>query len=83
MITMRPQHGALLIEKADERFLPEVLRRKVGVYGDLVVIVLEGKILFRKGVLRVHCIHGADNGIGGGFAAQPDRFFCHLVVPLC
>ena len=75
------QHGAPLAEEAEDGILPEALGRKVGIHGDLIVVVLEGKLLVLKGVLGIQGIHRADDGIRCGFAAQADRFFCHISHP--
>ena len=75
------QHGALLAEEADAGIFPEALGRKVGVHGDLIVVVLEGEIRLVELVLGVQTIYGLGDGGGGGFAAQPDRFFCHISRP--
>ena len=75
------QHGAPLAEEAEDGILPEALGRKVGIHGDLIVVVLEDKLLVLKGVLGIQGIHRADDGIRCGFAAQADRFFCHISHP--
>ena len=75
------QHRALFAEEADADVLPEALGRKVGIHCELGIVVLAGKILCGKAVLGIQGIHGADDGVGSGFAAQADRFFCHISRP--
>ena len=75
------QHGALLAEEADADVFPEALGREVGIHRDLSGVVLPGKLCLGELVLRVQLLHGLRDGCGGAFAAQSDRFFCHISRP--
>ena len=75
------QHGALLAEEADADVFPEALGREVGIHRDLSRVVLPGKLCLGELVLRVQFLHGLRDGCGGAFAAQSDRFFCHISRP--
>ena len=75
------EHRALFAEEAHPHILPEALCGKVRVHCDLCVVMLEHKVLLVEGMLGIHGIHCADDGISRGFAAQMNRFFCHISRP--
>ena len=75
------EHRALFAEEAHPHILPEALCGKVRVHCDLCVVMLEHKVLLVEGMLGIHGIHCADDGISRGFAAQANRFFCHISRP--
>ena len=71
----------LFAEEADADVFPEALGREVGIHRDFSGVVLPGKLCLGELVLRVQFLHGLRDGCGGAFAAQSDRFFCHISRP--